>query len=89
MTQLLVKNHAAFSETAIDGEVVLLNLKDGTFFSLTGTAAMIWPLLDGTRSRAALLTELAQAHDAAASEIASDLDAFLTQLGVAGFLDGD
>ena len=88
MTRLLSKNQAAFSETAIDGEVVLLNLKDGTFFSLTGTAAVIWPLIDGTRSRAALLGDLALVFDQTEAVIAADFDAFLAQLAEAGFLAG-
>lgn len=88
MTPPLVKRHHAFSETAIDGEVALLNLADGTFFSLTGTAAGIWPLIDGLRSRDALLTELAQLHGQTESALAADLDAFLAQLADAGFLDG-
>lgn len=88
MTGMLVKNPEAFSETAIDGEVVLLNLRDGTFFSLTGIAALIWPLLDGTRSRAALLDELARTHGEAEAVIAPDLDVFLNQLAKAGFIAG-
>lgn len=88
MTAPLAKNLAAFSESAIDGEVVLLNLKDGTFFSLTGSAAVIWPLIDGTRTHAALLAELVQTYGATEAEIAPDLDAFLTQLAKAGFLAG-
>ncbi len=89
MTQPLSKRHTAFSETAIDGEVALLNLKDGTFFSLTGTAAAIWPLIDGTRDRAALLASLAAAYGAKPDTIATDLDGFLAQLAGAGFLGGD
>lgn len=88
MTKPLTKRTAAFSETAIDDEVALLNLKDGTFFSLTDSAAAIWPLIDGTRDRAALLAALAQTYDAPPAEIAPDLDAFLAQLSAAGFLDG-
>ena len=89
MSELITKRTKAFSETAIDGEVVLLNLADGTFFSLTGTAAAIWPLIDGSRSRDALLAELAAAFGTAPGAIASDLDEFLGQLGRAGFVDGD
>lgn len=88
MTPALTKRREAFSETAIDGEVVLLNLADGTFFSLTGTAATIWQLIDGQRDRDALLAQVTQVHAAAESEIAADLDAFLTQLAGAGFLGG-
>ena len=88
MNKPLTKRTAAFSETAIDDEVAQLNLKDGTFFSLTDSAAAIWPLIDGTRDRAALLAALAQTYDAPPAEIAPDLDAFLAQLSAAGFLDG-
>jgi hypothetical protein len=89
MTQPLTKRLAAFSETAIDGEVVLLNLQDGTFFSLTGTAALIWPLIDGSRDRAALLAELALTYGTESAAIAPDVDAFLAQLAEAGFLAGE
>ena len=89
MTQPLTKRSEAFSETAIDGEVVLLNLQDGTFFSLTGTAALIWQLIDGSRDRAALLTELALTYGADSATMAPDLDGFLAQLAKAGFLAGE
>lgn len=88
MTAPIARRAAAFSETRIDGEVVLLNLADGTFFSLTGTAAAIWPLIDGTRSREALLAELAADYAAAPEDIAADLDAFLAELEAAGFIAG-
>ena len=88
MTERLTRRAGACSETTIDDEVVLLNLADGTFFSLTGTAALIWPLIDGSRSRAALMADLAALHGVAESEIAADVDAFLGQLAAAGFIDG-
>lgn len=87
MTRRLAKRPDTFSETAIDGEIVLLNLSNGTFFSLTGTAAEIWPLLDGARTRDELLDELAEVHGETAAAIAEDVDAFLAQLAGAGFLD--
>ncbi|MFM5884498.1 MAG: PqqD family protein [Novosphingobium sp.] len=87
MAGLPTKRRGAFSETAVDDEIVLLNLDDGTFFSLTGTGAQIWPLIDGTRSRDALVAALAAAHDAAPAVVAADLDAFLVQLADAGFIE--
>ncbi len=86
MTQLLTKQSDRFSETAIDDEVVVMSLESGDFFSLTGTARAIWRLIDGTRDRAALLSELAQQHDCQVTEIADDVDAFLDQLNQAGLL---
>jgi Coenzyme PQQ synthesis protein D (PqqD) len=88
MTRSLVKRTAAFSETTIDGEVVLLNLDDGTFFSLTGTAAEIWPLIDGIRDRDALLADLAEVFGVAPEMIMGELDAFLAELAGAGFVEG-
>lgn len=88
MTEPLVKRTAAFSETAIDGEVVLLNLADGTFFSLIGTAAEIWPLIDGSRTRDTLLIDLAKSHGEEPDAIAAELDAFLADLAGAGFVSG-
>lgn len=86
MTARLVKQRDRFSETMVDGEVVLLNLDDGTFFSLTGTAAAIWALIDGERNRDAMLAELAAGYEAEVETIAPQLDAFVTQLKVAGFV---
>lgn len=89
MTARLVKQRERFSETVVDGEVVLLNLDDGTFFSLTGTAAAIWALIDGERNRDSMLAELAASFEAEVETIAPQLDQFITQLQVAGFVTLD
>ena len=85
---LLTKVRGRFTETAIDGEVVVMDLARGDFFSLTGTAAAAWHRIDGTRSRAALIADLAADYDKAPDEVAVDVDAFLGQLGAAGLIDG-
>jgi len=82
----LVKQLNRFSETTVEGEVILLNLDDGAFFSLSGTAATIWPMIDGTRDREDLLAELGEVYDAPVPVIARELDAFLAQLSAAGFV---
>lgn len=89
MSQILVKAADRFSETAIDDEVVVMSLESGDFFSLTGTARAIWALIDGTRTRAALLTDLAESFGLAEAELVGDLDAFLVQLRAAGMLETD
>lgn len=89
MSTKLAKATTRFSETEIDDEVVVMSLESGDFFSLTGTAQAIWTLIDGTRTRAALLTELAAQFDVEESALAGDLDAFLAQLEAAGLLEAD
>ena len=86
MNDVLKKAEDRFNETAIDDEVVVMNLDSGDFFSLTGTAGSIWQLIDGSRDRAAVLAALAAEYGVEPDEIAGDLDAFLAQLREAGLL---
>jgi pyrroloquinoline quinone biosynthesis protein D len=78
-----------FSETRIDDEVVVMQLDTGVFFSLTGTAAAIWELIDGTRDRSALLADLAAQYACTKDAIAPEVDAFLAQLAKAGLVGAD
>lgn len=89
MTARLMKQQDRFSETEVDGEVILLHLDDGTFFSLTETAAVIWALIDGKRNRAAIQAELAKMYDADDVTIAAQLGGFIVQLQAAGFVAPD
>ena len=88
MTTFLHKHSQAFSETEIDGEVVVMDLDRGDFFSLTGTAVAIWRKIDGTRSRSILIAELAEEYARPEGEVTQDVDAFLAQLKTAGLIDG-
>lgn len=89
MTARLMKQQGRFSETEVDGEVILLHLDDGTFFSLTETAAAIWALIDGKRNGAAIQAELAKMYDADDVTIAAQLGGFIVQLQAAGFVAPD
>lgn len=83
---LLAKQSRRFSETDIDEEIVVMRLDNGEFFSLAGTAAATWRLIDGTRDRATLLEALATDYGTAASEIAADVDDLLAQLEELGLI---
>jgi hypothetical protein len=82
----LAKNPARFVETAMDDEIVVMALDSGDFFSLTGSARVIWRLIDGQHDRAAILAALGEEFDANPAELAADLDGFLGQLDAAGLL---
>ena len=83
----LSKRSNRFSETSIDDEVVVMRLDSGEFFSLSGTGAAIWRLIDGTRDRKALLASLAAAYQASEAEMAADVDDFIAQLKEFGLID--
>ena len=85
----LVKRLDRFTEADIDEEIVVMRLDNGEFFSLSGTSADIWRLIDGRRDRPALVAALAGAFDVDEQRIAADVDAFLAQLKDTGLLAGD
>ncbi len=87
MTQLLAKRPDAFTETLIEDEVVVMHLESGEFFSLTGSSAAIWRLIDGTRGSEAIVAELAAAYGEEPDRIAGDLAAFVAQLQAAGLVE--
>ena len=86
MNAPLVKVAGAFSETAIDGEIVVMSLDTGDFFSLAGTAAAIWGLIDGTRDNAAVIAAIAEEFSADQATLAADVEPFLAQLIAAGLV---
>lgn len=88
MTAPLTRAEGRYSESTIDDEVVLMHIESGEFYSLTGTAAAIWDLIDGQRDRAGLVTELAREYGVEPAEIGADVDAFLARLRAAGLVAG-
>jgi PqqD family protein of HPr-rel-A system len=85
----LAKQAGRFTETAIDEEIVVMHLGSGEFFSLAGTAAATWRLIDGTRDREALIDALASQFGGDEREIAQDVDEFVLQLRELGLVHDD
>ena len=86
---VLTKRLDRFTETAIDDEIVVMKLDTGDFFSLSGTAAAAWRLIDGSRDRPDIVAALAAEFDADNGRIAADVDAFLLELCDAGLVARD
>ena len=82
----LEKQSDRFTEADIDSEIVVMRLDNGEFFSLSGTSAAIWRLIDGKRDRAALLAALREQFDGAQTSITADVDEFLARLRETGLL---
>lgn len=85
----LTKQPDRFAETDVDDEVVLMRLDNGEFFSLAGTAAATWRLIDGKRDRAALVAALSERFEGDPTAIAADVDAFLATLSEMGLIAVD
>lgn len=80
------KSGERISEASVGDEVVIMRLDTGEFFSLTGTGAAIWRLIDGRRDRKELVSALADAFDSKGCEIGRDVDEFLRDLAKSGLL---
>lgn len=85
----VLKKLANISEADIDSEIVVMRLDNGEFFSLSGTGAAIWRLIDGERDRGSLIEAALRDFDGNDVEIASDIDILLTQLKEAGLVASD
>ncbi len=86
MSSIPCKQRVCFVESSLDGETLLMELENGRFFTLRGSAAVIWTLIDGSRDRAAIASELYAKFDGPPEQIDRELDAFLNQLSEAGFV---
>ncbi len=64
----------------IDGEVVIVNLDKGYYYSLLKTGADIWSGIERQIDRHSLIQEMTQAYDGSVEEIAAAIDEFLEKL---------
>jgi hypothetical protein len=71
---------------AVDGEVMVMNLRDGIYYSVAGAAAAIWPALTGGADLDAILAATESATRMPRDRIAADLDTFVERLCAEGVL---
>jgi hypothetical protein len=65
---------------AVDGEVIAIDLADGSYYSLAGSGPAIWELLGQGASEAEIGAVLAGRFEAEATEIGAAVAALLAQL---------
>ena len=64
----------------LDGEVIVVNLDTGVYYSLAGVAADIWVAVESGASTAETVDELLAHHDAGRPEIESAVARFVAEL---------
>jgi hypothetical protein len=64
----------------IDGEVVIINMQSGSYYSLMDTGAIVWEMLEQSWGRSDMLDRLVAQYDADADTLAQSLDQLLEQL---------
>jgi len=71
----------------VDGEVIMIHLLIGTYYSLDGAGADIWASLAGGHGRAETLAVLEQRYDADPAVLADALDDIAKRLAEEGLLE--
>ncbi|WP_051448962.1 PqqD family protein [Tolumonas lignilytica] len=72
--------------TEMKGEHVVMDLVSGKYFSLQGTAGVIWQLLSSPHTEAELVTKLAQQYQLDEANCYHDTHPFLEQLLAKGLI---
>jgi hypothetical protein len=73
-------NALPFAHQTIDGEVVIVNVENGTYYSLRDTGAEVWALLEGGASVRDVVRELGRRYRGEDGEIAAGIERLLDDL---------
>jgi hypothetical protein len=72
-----------------DDEVVVLDMKSGTYFSLRGSGVDVWKLIEANASAASISETLEARYDGADEEIATAVDSLLDELAASALIVAD
>jgi hypothetical protein len=87
MTETIRLREDAVEWRAVDDEIVALDRGAGEYIAVTGSGAVLWPLLVAGTSRAALTGELSARYDVEHETAARDVDRFVDTLAARGLLE--
>lgn len=85
MARLLRKIDTSHCATEVDGELVMIHVETGKFFSLKGVGLDIWRRLDVQPDVDLICDDLVREYGVSEDECRQTVDAFVTQLTTAGF----
>jgi hypothetical protein len=80
-------NSLPFVHQVIEGEVVIVNVEDGTYYSLREVGAEVWSLLESGASVREIVGELGRRYQADPAEIEAGVEHLLTELQREGIVN--
>jgi len=83
---MLIMRNPDVPSTEMNGEHVVMDLTSGTYFSLQGTAGVIWQMLSGPQTEVELIAQLAKQYQIDETVCQRDTRPFLEQLRVKGLI---
>ena len=72
----------------MDGELVIINLESGLYYSSVGVGGAVWQLMEAGQSLGAIAEKIARDLQVAHELVAADASGFLDQLLAAGVIVG-
>jgi hypothetical protein len=88
MSEILRLRAADLEWREVDGEVVVLDLRDSTYFAVNKTAAAFWPALVEGATRDDLVASVTERYNVEEKTACADVDAFLSTARERGLLQG-
>jgi len=73
-------NLSQIAHETIDGEVVIIHLKSGTYYSLQNVGANIWNLLENGANVTEIITQITHQYDGNHSEIENAVNQLISKL---------
>lgn len=64
----------------MDGEAIMINLSNGTYYSMDGVGGLIWDLLDRERTLGEVAAAISARYDVGPEEAYADLECLATEL---------
>ncbi|MBB3860091.1 hypothetical protein GGQ88_001352 [Novosphingobium hassiacum] len=85
MSRTLRKVESTFCATEVDGELVMIHVDTGKFFSMKGVSLDIWQKLDRIDDLDLICAELQHEYGISPEECSNSVSSFADQLVAAGF----
>jgi len=66
--------------TELDGQFMLMNIEDGSYYEMSGIGGVIWQMLETPRSEAEIVETILNSYQVEREQCAQDVRAFLEKL---------
>ena len=76
----LCPNRDEVAAKVMDGEAIMINVSNGTYYSMDGVGGLIWDLVDGERTLADIASAISAHYEANPEQVWSDLQRLTAEL---------
>lgn len=78
--QRLCPNESEVAAKVIDGEVIIIRLSDGLYYSISGVGCLVWELIERRMTVGEILETVAARHDVPEAQVRDDVTSLVVEL---------